>query len=78
MGSLGGDDDGGQVQLRDIITVLDAAAKDPKIERVLLQLDQFPGAGLSSLREVGAAITRFRASGKQVFAWAGNYDQASY
>ncbi|MCA3077982.1 MAG: signal peptide peptidase SppA [Rhodocyclaceae bacterium] len=78
MGSLGGDDDGGQVQLRDIVTVLDAAAKDPKIERILLQLDQFPGAGLSSLREVGAAITRFRASGKQVFAWAGNYDQASY
>ncbi|MFM7293405.1 MAG: signal peptide peptidase SppA [Burkholderiales bacterium] len=77
-GGLVGDDNNAPVQLRDIITVLDAAAKDPKIERVLLQLDQFPGAGLSTLREVGAAITRFRASGKQVFAWAGSYDQAGY
>ncbi len=74
-----GDGDGeGQTQLRDIVSALEAAAKDPKIDRVLLQLDAFPGAGLATLREVGAALTRFKASGKQVVAWAANYNQAAY
>lgn len=78
MESVGGGDSDGQIQLRDIIAVLDAAAKDSKIDRVVVLVDDFPGAGLSTLREVGAAITRFKASGKQVVAWAGNYDQAAY
>ncbi|MEI6737158.1 MAG: signal peptide peptidase SppA, partial [Pseudomonadota bacterium] len=73
-----GDGNDGQTQLRDIVTVLEAAAKDPKIDRVLLQLDEFAGAGLPTLREVGAAIESFKASGKQVIAWGGNFDQPSY
>ena len=78
MESVGGGGSDGQIQLRDIVAVLDAAAKDAKIDRVVLLFDDFPGAGLSTLREVAAAITRFKASGKQVVAWAGNYDQAGY
>ena len=37
-----------KTQLRDIVTVLDAAAKDPKITQVVLALDEFSGAGLSA------------------------------
>ena len=67
-----------QTQLRDVLAVLDAAAKDAKIERVVLILDEFDGGGLASLREVASALERFKASGKQVVAWGGNYDQRSY
>lgn len=68
-----------QVQLRDLLTVLDAAAKDEHIASVLLLLDDFRGAGLPSLREAKAAIERFRkASGKKVVAWGSRYDQRQY
>ena len=67
-----------QTRLRDVLSVLDAAAKDPKIERVLLVLDDFSGAGLASLRELAAALERFKASGKQVIAWGSDYDQKQY
>lgn len=66
------------VQLRDVLAVLDAAAKDPKIVRVLLQLDDLRSAGLPMLREVGAGVARFRASGKQVVAWGSGFDQRQY
>jgi len=70
---------GGQVQLRDLITVLDAAAADDHISSVLLVLDGFQGAGLPSLREAMAAITRFKqTSGKKVVAWGQHYDQRQY
>lgn len=73
-----GDDGVGQTQLRDIVAVLAAAANDPKIDRVVLHLDEFSGAGLATLREVGAAINAFKAGGKQVVVWGGNYNQAAY
>ena len=67
-----------ETQLRDVLAALDAAAKEPKIERVVLMLDDFTGAGLAGLREVAAAVERFRASGKQVVAWGSSYDQKQY
>ena len=67
-----------QTVLRDLLAVLDAAAKDKKIDRVLLVLDDFAGGGLASLREAAAAIDRFKVSGKPVLAWAGAYDQRQY
>ncbi|MEP7299283.1 MAG: signal peptide peptidase SppA [Burkholderiales bacterium] len=65
-------------QLRDVLAVLDAAAKDPKIVRVLLKLDELRGAGLPALREIAAAVGRFKASGKQVVAWGSGFDQRQY
>ena len=71
-------EDQGQVRLRDVIAVLDAAARDPKIERVLLLPEDLAGGGLSAQREVAAALERFKASGKQVVAWATGFDQRQY
>src|SRR5947208_16425205 len=34
-----------KTQLRDVLAVLDTAAKDPKVSHVLLALDDFEGAG---------------------------------
>ena len=65
-------------QLRDILQVLDAAAKDPKISSVVLLLDDLNAAGLPMLREVAAALERFKTSGKKVVAWGSSYDQRQY
>jgi protease-4 len=67
-----------QVQLRDILDVLDAAAKDPQITQALLMLDDFQGAGLATLREISVAVQRFKAAGKPVVAWGSRYDQRQY
>jgi protease-4 len=67
-----------QTRLRDVLLALDSAAKDPKITSLVLALDDFGGAGLATLREVAAAITRFKASGKPVIAWGSGYDQRGY
>ncbi|MGL4576934.1 MAG: signal peptide peptidase SppA [Burkholderiaceae bacterium] len=77
LNQIQGQDDA-QTRLRDVIAVLDAAAKDPKIERAVLVLDDFAGAGLPALREVVTALERFKASGKQVVAWGSSYDQRQY
>ncbi|GMU43111.1 MAG: signal peptide peptidase SppA [Xanthomonadales bacterium] len=67
-----------QTQLRDILKVLEAAAKDDQITQVLLKLDTFGGAGVSTLREVGRAIDRFQKSGKKVIAFGEFLDQGAY
>ena len=66
------------VRLRDLLRVLDAAAKDKNIGTVVLLLDQMNGGGLAQLREIGAAIERVKAAGKKVVAWGGTYDQKRY
>lgn len=66
------------IQLRDMLTVLDAAAKDDNIDSVVLMLDELDGGGLAMLREIGAAIDRVKAAGKRVVAWGGMYDQKRY
>jgi protease-4 len=71
-------DEPGQVQLRDLLDVLDAAAKDPQITQALLVLDEFQGAGLATLREISVALQRFKASGKPVVAWGSRFDQRQY
>ncbi|NLZ41457.1 MAG: signal peptide peptidase SppA, partial [Comamonadaceae bacterium] len=75
---LGGGDEAAPLRLRDFVAVLDAAAKDGKVSQALLLLDDFKGAGLPTLREAAAAIGRFRASGKKVYAWGAGYDQRQY
>lgn len=66
------------MQLRDVLTVLDAAAKDKNVGSVLLMLDDLDSAGLASLHEVGSAIDRVKAAGKPVVAWGGAFDQKRY
>jgi protease-4 len=67
-----------KIQLRDIVAVLDAAAVDPKIASLVVVLDELRPTGFSTLREVAAAIDRFKASGKKVVAWGSSYDQNQY
>jgi protease-4 len=73
-----GAQEGTPMRLRDLVAVLDAAARDEKVPHALLMLDDFAGAGLPTLREAAAAIERFRAAGKKVYAWGSSFDQKQY
>ena len=66
------------VQLRDVLAVLDTAAKDKHIGSMVILLDELQGGGLASLREVAAGVERFRATGKKVTAWGSSYNQRQY
>lgn len=67
-----------EVQLRDLVRGIDAASKDKRIERMLLRVDRLQPTGYASLREVAAALQRFRASGKQIVAFGENLGQHQY
>ena len=58
-----------EVRLRDLLRALDSARTDKRIERVVLQLDEFQPGGFASARDVAAAIAAVKASGKQVVAF---------
>ncbi|HHW4679892.1 MAG TPA: S49 family peptidase, partial [Xylella taiwanensis] len=66
------------VQLRDLIRVIEVAAKDKKIERVLLDLDKLQPSGYASLREIVAALQNLKSSGKQLVAFSESMTQAQY
>ena len=67
-----------EVQLRDMVGAIDAAARDKRISRILLEPDNLQSGGFAALRALGAALDRFRAAGKPVVVWAVNMDQGQY
>ena len=77
MANVGGDVKR-MVQLRDVLTALDAAADDTSIGSVVLLLEDMDGAGMAMLNEVGLAVDRVKAAGKSVIAWGDSYDQRQY
>lgn len=66
-----------QIQLRDLLRAIDSAASDDRIERIVLVPDKLM-VGLATVRELGAALERFRATGKEVVALGGNLGQNQY
>lgn len=64
--------------LRDLVDVVDAGAKDKRIELMVLDLSSMSGGGIAKMEELAQAIQRFRAAGKKVFAFGESYDQAQY
>ena len=52
---------------------LDAAAKDDRIDAVVLDLDRFLGGGQVHLQSIGEALDRVRAAEKPVLAYATAY-----
>ena len=67
-----------EVQLRDILRAIDAATTDKRIERLVIEPEEITGAGMASLHEIGAAIDRFKAAGKDVVAVADSMSQGQY
>jgi protease-4 len=67
-----------ETRLRDLLEVIDAAAGDNRISALVLDLRAVERAGLPALQDLGAAVHRFRESGKKVFAWGPWFDQRQY
>jgi protease-4 len=67
-----------QTPVRDLVDAIDDAAGDPRIAAAVLKLDDMAEAGMPQIEEIAAAIGRFRAAGKQVFAYGTSFDQAQY
>jgi len=64
--------------VRDLTDAIDAAAKDSRINSIVLNLGDMKGASLSKLEQIGASLTQFKKSGKPVIAVGDNYDQHQY
>lgn len=67
-----------QVQVRDMVGAIDRAASDRRIQSIVLLPQDLSAGGFAALREVGAALDRFRAHGKKVTVWAPQLDQMQY
>lgn len=75
---LGGPSGPVEVRVKDLVDSIDSASRDQRISSLVLELDYLVGANLSKLEEVGAAVERFKATGKPVYAVGDNFTQAQY
>ncbi|MEZ5461109.1 signal peptide peptidase SppA [Dokdonella sp.] len=66
-----------EIQLRDLLGVIDAAARDARIERIVFVPDQML-AGISTMREIGQAFDRFRETGKDIVVVSEGMGQGQY
>lgn len=64
--------------LWDLTESIRAAAKDSRIPAIVLQLDEFTGAGQPTLEEVAVAMREFRAAGKKIIAHGSSFSQSQY
>jgi protease-4 len=64
--------------LRDLTDSIRAAAKDKRIPVLVLDTEQFAGAGQPTLEELAKAIGEFKKAGKKVIAYGTAYDKAQY
>ncbi|QYN43698.1 MULTISPECIES: signal peptide peptidase SppA [unclassified Gilliamella] len=57
---------------------IDQAATDPNIENMVLKLDNFVGADISSLQYVGKYLNKFKNNNKSILAIGSNFNQSQY
>ncbi len=62
----------------DLLEAIDSATNDPRVTGLSLELDFLVGGGITKLHEVGAALLRFKTSGKPVIATGSNFSQEQY
>ncbi len=62
---------------RDLVRSIDAAAEDKRIKLIALDMTTFLGGGQVHMQAIGAALDRFRATGKPVLAYAVAYTDDS-
>lgn len=64
--------------LRDVLDSLERAATDSRIRGVVLDLTELTAVSPAALETIGAALERFRESGKALIAHGDYYSQAQY
>ncbi|WP_319784009.1 signal peptide peptidase SppA [Oceanisphaera sp. IT1-181] len=75
---LSGDNTPPPMTLSQIKTALDMARTDDRIQALVLQLQNMTESSITKLDEVGAAIQKFKTSGKTVYALGDYYTQGQY
>jgi len=67
-----------EIRVRDVIHSIDAATSDNRIKALVLDLDDFQGAGQADLQSIGEALRHFRSIGKPIYAFATAYTDPGY
>lgn len=67
-----------QTLLRDLVDALEAAAEDDRIPLAVLKLDNLESAGMPQLEELAAAMKKFQARNKPIYAHGPGFDQTGY
>lgn len=67
-----------EVRLRDLLLVIEQAKTDDRVAGMMLDLQDFWSAGPAQLQELGAALNRFKESGKPMLAYGMWFEQDSY
>ena len=68
-----------EILLSDLITIIESAKNDDRIQYLLLDLEYFGGGGPSKLQAVARALKDFKTSGKKIIAYSGlGYTTNSY
>lgn len=67
-----------ETRVDELVTAITRAATDPRINALVLELDDLIGGGLSKLEEIGRALETFKASGKPVYAVGSHFSQEQY
>ncbi len=76
--SLGGQEEAPEVLVSDVVTVVEKATKDNRIQAMVLDLSMLNRGSLDKMQLIGDAIEDFKAAGKKVFAYGGFYGQTQY
>ncbi|GAB1256717.1 signal peptide peptidase SppA [Aurantivibrio plasticivorans] len=64
--------------VRDVTRSIHAATNDPRVSKLIIDLQYFAGGGISKLEEIGQALDKFKTSGKEVIAVSDFYTQNHY
>jgi len=67
-----------EILLQDIIDGIDHAAEDENIKVMVLDMRRMGAAGISKLQDIGAALKRFKKSGKKLIAAGEYFNQQQY
>ena len=64
-----------ELTLAQAVLALDRAAADPRVDALLVRLDE--GGSLAQAEELRQAVARFRAAGKRAWAWSDGFGELS-
>ena len=64
--------------LFDLVQKISQATSDPNINNMVLKLDNFVGADMSTLQYIGKYLDKFKAANKRIYAIGSNFNQSQY
>ena len=64
--------------LFNLVQKISQATSDPNIKSMVLKLDNFVGADMSSLQYIGKYLAEFKAANKPIYAIGSNFNQSQY